>query len=131
MGGPTQETLRTLSDLRIRAVDIRKERKAAEAVRREAERLQRKRKEREAQRVRLEALRPRSEDVVWQELEDEINTRHYSGYDCAATLLFDLKALAEENGTKARFSTRLDALLLRHSGKKQFLKRITGLYGPK
>ena len=117
---------RTVSDLRERAVAIRVGREAAEAERREAERLQQEREAEEARRARIVALRQRGE-AVWGEIESEIDRRHASGYDRAAALLSDLKALAEEDGAAASFTDRVNDLRRRHSRKWGFIKRLEGL----
>ena len=117
---------RTVSDLRQRAAAIREGREAAEAERREAERLQQEREAEEARRARIVALRQRGE-AVWDEIESEIDRRHASGYDRAAALLSDLKALAGEDGAAASFTDRVNDLRLRHSRKWGFIKRLEGL----
>ncbi len=66
-------------------------------------------------------------EAAWGEVEDEIAKRNTSGYDRAATLLADLKALAEEDGAAAAFTHRLDDLRLRHSRKWGFIRRLEGL----
>ena len=117
---------RTVSDLRRRAAAIREGREAAEAEQREAGRLRQEREVEEARRVRIVALRQRGE-AAWDEVEDEIAKRNTSGYDRAATLIADLKALAEEDGAAAAFTHRLDDLRLRHSRKWGFIRRLEGL----
>ncbi len=117
---------RTVSDLRRRAAAIREGREAAEAEQREAGRLRQEREVEEARRVRIVALRQRGE-AAWGEVEDEVAKRNTSGYDRAATLLADLKALAEEDGAAAAFTHRLDDLRLRHSRKWGFIRRLEGL----
>ena len=124
--GAMRADLRTVSDLRTRAAAIREERKAAEAERRHAERMRQEREMEEARRARLDALRRRGEDV-WYEVESEVGKRNADGYDRAAALLFDLRTLAKQNGTMARFFDRLDAVRLRHERKKRFIERLAGL----
>ena len=121
-----QTARRTVSDLRRRAAAIHEEREAAEAERREAERLRREREAEEAQRARIAALRQRG-GAVWDEVESEIDRRHANGYDRAAALLSDLKALAEEDSATAAFAHRLDDLRLRHSRKRGFIGRLEEL----
>ncbi len=115
--------LRTVSELRARASEIRKARKDAEARQREARRLEAERREEEERRARLRNLRLRGEDV-WQDIENEINMRNVSAYDRAAALISDLRAIAEEDGASDAFSIRLNSLLSRHSRKGRFLERL-------
>ncbi len=117
---------RTVSDLRRRAAAIHESREAAEAERREAERLREEREAEKARRARIVALRQRGE-AVWDEIESEVERRHASGYDRAAALLADLKALAEEDGAAAVFAGRLDDIRRRHSRKWGFIKRLDDL----
>ncbi|MCY3755946.1 MAG: hypothetical protein OXG99_17870 [Alphaproteobacteria bacterium] len=117
---------RTVSDLRRRAAAIHEEKEAAEAERREAERLRQEREAEEAQRARVAALRQRGE-AVWDEIESEADRRHASGYDRAAALLSDLKALAEEDDAAAAFTDRLNDIRLRHSRKWGFIRRLEEL----
>ncbi len=119
----TQTGLRTVSVLRARASEIRKARKDAEARRREEERLRRERLEEEKRRARLRDLRLRGEEV-WRDIENEINRKNASAYDSAAALIFDLRTLAEEDGTVDAFSSRLDSLRSRHRRKGRFLERL-------
>ena len=125
-GGAGRTPLRTVSDLRRRAAAIREGREAAEAERREAERLRREREAEEARRGRLRVVRRKGE-AVWDEIETEIERRHASGYDQAAALLRDLKALAGEDGATAAYAGRLGDIRRRHSRKWGFIKRLEGL----
>ena len=118
--------LRTVSDLRARASEIGKARKAAEAERREARRLESERREEEKRRSRLRDLRLRGEEV-WQDIENEINMRDVSAYDRAVALISDLRTIAEEDGASDAFSSRLDSLRSRHSRKGRFLERLDSL----
>ena len=117
---------RTVSDLRTRAAAIHEERETAEVERREAERLRQEQEAERAQRARIVALRQRGE-AVWDEIESEVEKRHASGYDLAAALLADLKALAEEDGAAAVFAGRLDDIRRRHSRKWGFIRRLEEL----
>lgn len=56
-------------------------------------------------------------ETVWGEVETEIDRRNASGYDTAAGLLLDLKAIAEERRTTGNFDRRLQAIRERHSRK--------------
>ena len=130
---PTREAmqsgLRTVSGLRSRAATIREQRKAADAEQREVERRRKERKAEEVRRKRLDVLRQRGE-AVWSEVESQIAKRNASGYDRATALLFDLKALSEDNGSLALFLDRLHSLQSRHIQKKRFLQRLADLSRP-
>ena len=118
--------LRTVGDLRARWAVVRETRKRKETERREAARRRRKKEAEKARRARLDALK-RQGTSVWREVELEIERRNASGYDRAAGLLFDLKAIAAEEGTLAGFARRLDGLHARHARKGKFIERLQGL----
>ena len=115
--------LRTASHLRSRMSAIAAERRAAEAKQREAERERQRRLDESARRARLEALRRRG-DGAWREVETEIGRRNPRSYERAATLLLDLKSLAERDGTAAAYDARLRTLRERHASKKRFIERL-------
>ena len=119
---------RTAGALAQRAAEIRGERERAEAARRAAEQRRREEEAARARRERLVALRERGE-AVWQEIETEIARRNAPGYDHAAALLFDLQAIAAEDGALPGFVYRLDAIRDRHARKGRFLERLEGLGG--
>ncbi len=119
-------TLRSAGALRKRAEAIRKDREAAAAERRRAERQRQEKLAARATRARLRALRRRGEDV-WREVEAEVTRRNAAGYDRAANLLFDLRAIAEEDGAMDNFADRLNALRKRHERKQRFLERLRGV----
>lgn len=123
---PESPRLRSACALRDRAKAIGREREAAAIERRRTEREQRERREAEARRVRLAALRGREADV-WREVEAEIGRRNASAYDRAASLVSDLRAIAQEDGAMVEFSGRLKALHKRHERKQRFLERLHGL----
>jgi len=117
---------RTVGELRARAEAIRRAReqaaadKAAERLRQLAEKA---RKDREA---RLTALARRGESV-WHEIESEIERRDAPGYDKAAGLLADLKAIAEDQGTIEDFRRRIGAIRERHARKGNFIERLSAI----
>ena len=119
---PTR-ALRTIRALRARADDIRLAReradaeKAAEEKRRQTEAAER------ARQARLMAIQRRG-DSVWREVEAEIERRNAAGYDKAADLLSDLKAIAEQYGTSEAFLRRLLAIRERHARKERFIERL-------
>ena len=118
--------LRSAASLRNRASEIRKDREAAAAERRRAERLRQAQLEEQARRTRLAALRRRG-DSVWREVETEVGRRNASGYDRAASLIVDLRAVAEEDDAMADFTGHLDALCKRHARKQRFIERLRGV----
>jgi hypothetical protein len=91
--------------------------KAAADRRRQAEEAEK------ARLVRVEAVARRGESV-WQEVESEIERRNAIGYDKAATLLLDLRAIAETRGTLAEFGRRLHGIRERHARKERFVERL-------
>ena len=115
--------LRTVSELRARAREIRREREAAAAEQREARRLESERRKEEERRARLDSLRLCGESV-WQDIEDEISRKNVSAYDRAAVLISDLRTLAQEDGAEDAFSSRLDSLRFRHRRKGRLMERL-------
>ena len=121
--GEPQARRRTVADLRDRAEEIREARRVATAKRVEAERRRQAEEAERARRARIKAVRQRGESV-WGEIETEIERRNPSGYDRAVGLIFDLRALAEEDGTTEEFSKRVRSICHRHARKWSFLKRL-------
>lgn len=117
---------RTLATLRTRTAAVRAARERAESERREAERQRQAKAAEKARRARVAAVAERGEQA-WQEVETEAERRNASGYDRAAQLLADLKAIAEERGTSNAFLKRLAAIRERHAGKPRFLDRLDAL----
>ncbi|RWP63454.1 hypothetical protein [Mesorhizobium sp.] len=114
---------RSAGELRARADAIREAREREQSERREAERNRLETEEERARRARLDAIMRRGE-TVWREVETEIERRNAPGYDTAAGLLLDLKAIAEERGTVGEFAHRLQAIRERHIRKGRFIERL-------
>jgi hypothetical protein len=114
---------RTVGELRARAGAIRlaHEREAAEKV--AAERKRQAEEAEKARRARLVAIARRGEGV-WREVEGEIERRNATAYDRAASLLLDLRTVAEENGTAPDFAHRLATIRERHARKERLLERL-------
>jgi len=114
---------RTVGELRARAqtIGLARERAAAEKV--AAERKRRAEDAEKAQRARLVAIARRGEGA-WREVEGEIERRNAAGYDKAASLLFDLRVIADERGTAVDFARRLKSIRERHVRKEKFLERL-------
>ena len=123
---PASAVHRTVGAVRMRAREIAKARESAAAERREAERHRQAEEAEKARRARLKALKQRGEGV-WREIGAEIERRNASGYDRAATLLFDLQALAIEEGSQADFRRRLASIRVRHEKKGKFIERLNRL----
>ena len=114
---------RTVGELRARANAIAVAREQ-EAAKKAAAKLKREAREAEkARRARLDAILRRGENV-WHEIETEIKRRNPNGYDKAASLLLDLRAIADERGAMTDFAMRLRAIRERHAGKGRFLERL-------
>ena len=117
---------RTVGELRQRAAALRLARERAAAERLEAERRRQAEKAENARRARLTALMRRGESV-WREVEDEIEHRNAPAYDRAAGLLFDLEAIAGEQGALADFTRRVEAIRERHARKGKLIERLKTL----
>ena len=117
---------RTVGELRrrARALALAREQAAAEKV--AAERKLQAEKADKARRARLVAIRRRGEGV-WKEVADDIDRGSATSYDKAALLLFDLKAVAEEQGAIDDFLRRLRAIRQQHSRKGRLIERLSGL----
>ncbi|NJO53735.1 MAG: hypothetical protein HC829_01865, partial [Bacteroidales bacterium] len=90
---------------------------------------ERKRRDEEAERARCARLATieRRGESVWQEIEAEIERRNATGYDKAATLLADLRAIAETKGSTETFTRRLRTIRERHARKERFIERLKKL----
>lgn len=117
---------RSVGELHARAHAIRTQRERAEADKARAERKRQAEEAEKSRRARLDAIARRGEGV-WREIEAEIERRNASGYDKAASLLLDLKAIAGERGAIGDFIRRLGAIRARHARKERFIERLRGL----
>lgn len=117
---------RTVGELRSRARAIRLARERAKAEKAAAERRRQAEEAAKARRVRLDMIARRGESV-WREIETEIERRNAAGYDRAASLLLDLRALAEERGMIKDFARRLRAIRERHARKERFIERLAAM----
>ncbi len=114
---------RTVGELRTRALAIGITREQVSAAKVAAE-LERQTQEAEkARQARLLAIARRGEGV-WREVESEIERRNAGAYDTAASLLMDLRAVAEERGAMPDFEKRLWAIRDRHARKERFIDRL-------
>jgi hypothetical protein len=124
---PEPATHRTVSVLRMRAKEIAEARERAEVERLEAERRRQAAEAEKARRARLEILKQRGASSVWREIEQEIERRNPAGYDNAMSLLFDVQALAMEEGNRDDFDRRLGSIRARHEKKAKFIERLSKL----
>jgi hypothetical protein len=123
---PPSVPLRTVGALRMRALEIAEARERAAAESREREGRRQAEEAEKARLARLTALKRRGEGV-WREIEDEIERRSAPGYDRAASLLLELKALAAEDGSQGEFARRLAAIRARHERKGKLIERLIEL----
>jgi hypothetical protein len=114
---------RTVGELRARARALGLAREHAAARKLAAERKRQVEEAEKARRVRLDTIARRGESV-WRDVEAEIERSNATGYDRAASLLLDLRAVAEERGAMPDFEKRLRAIRERHAHKKQFVVRL-------
>lgn len=114
---------RTVGDLRARALAIGITREQLAAAKVAAEQKRQTAEAEKARQARLSAIVRRGEDV-WREVESEIERRNAGAYDKAASLLMDLRAVAEERGAMPDFEKRLRAIRDRHAGKARFIDRL-------
>nr|WP_294509063.1 hypothetical protein [uncultured Rhodopila sp.] len=124
--GAPQAARRTAAELLARAEVQREEREAAEARKSAEQRRLADERARKEERARRDALIRRGE-AVWREIEADIETSSAKGYTAAASLLSEMREIAEERGQTVDFARRLVAIRERHERKKQFLIRIRGL----
>jgi hypothetical protein len=117
---------RTAAALRERAEDIRRAAEEAAAARQEEEGRRAAALAERARRIRVGLLAKRGE-AAWDALEAEIERRNAAGYDAAAVMLADLRALAAERDALAGFATRLADIRARHARKGQFIARLAAL----
>lgn len=117
---------RTVGQLRASAELIRHARERTQAEKAAAEQRRRDEEAERARRARLEDTRRRGESV-WREIESEIDRRNATGYDKAATLLLDLRAISEEKGEHEDFVRRLKEIRDRHARKERFIERLAKL----
>jgi uncharacterized Zn finger protein len=63
-------------------------------------------------------------------VEAEIGRRNPKGYDNAASLLADLRAIAEERGAIEDFARRVRMIRERHAQKGRFIERLAAIEQP-
>ena len=117
---------RTAEELRARSKEVCKERQIAEIKRAEEER-ERRRQEKERIRLhRIDEIAKRGE-AAWSDIDDYMQIKSGRVYDEAAQLLFDLKTIADRDGTTEHFSRRLEDVRRRYANRPRFIERIERL----
>lgn len=114
---------RTVGDLRTRAHAIGVVREQAAAAKVAAEQKRQTEEAEKARQARLLAIARRGEGV-WREVESEIERRNAGAYDKAASLLMDLRTVAEQRGAMPDFEKRLRAIREQHARKERFIDRL-------
>jgi hypothetical protein len=117
---------RTAGEIRSRARAIRLALDQAKAEEAAADRRRRAEEDENIRRLRIDLIARRGEDA-WHEVEGEIERRNAAGYDRAAALLFDLRAIAEMQGALDAFVSRIRAIRERHARKERFIQRLAAL----
>jgi hypothetical protein len=117
---------RTVGELRARATEIAAARKRASETAAQVERERREAEEAQARKKRLAAVAARGE-LVWRDVENEIERRNAAGYDRAKALLVDLRDVATSQERTNEFERRVGALRQQHARKGQFIDRLRSL----
>jgi len=108
----------------LEAAATRREEHENELARRaEKERKRREALEAKARTKHLDALAKR-ENAAWKEVEQLVSSKRPNAYDDAVVLLRDLRDLAERAKKPERFTSKITALTVCHSGKRSFVARL-------
>jgi hypothetical protein len=114
---------RTAGELRDAAAAYKAEIAKAVAERRRAEAAEKEVKKAAAYAKHLDDLSAR-EASAWMRAAALIETKNQRDYDTAVTLLCDLRALAERNGSLGVFTKRIDDLRRQHQRKPSLMERF-------
>ncbi len=117
---------RTVGELRSRAQSIRLARQRTEAEKAAADSKRQVEVAEKARRAQLDEIARRGESV-WSEIESEIERRNAPGYDKAASLLLDLRTIAEERSAVEDFASQLRTIRERHARKARFIERLAAI----
>jgi hypothetical protein len=117
---------RTVGEPRSRAQAIGLARQRTEADNADAQRKRQAEVAEKARPARLDTIARRGESV-WSEIESEIEGRNAPGYDKAASLLLDLRTIAEERGAIEDFAGRLRTIRERHARKERLIERLAAI----
>ena len=114
---------RTVADLLDGSARFRNERERREAQARTAEFARREARQARAYQRQLDRL-AQDEEQAWARAESLISTKKPNDYETAVTLLTDLHALAERDGSTDDFDRRISALRLEHARKPALIRRL-------
>jgi hypothetical protein len=117
---------RTVGEVLARAEEIATDRVRVAAAKRAADKRRHAEQAEQARRARLLAVKRRGESA-WRDVEADIEQRNAAAYDRAASLLEDLRAIAEEHGSADEFARRLRTIRERHAQKKRFIERLAAM----
>lgn len=119
---------RTVGEL-LQAAQARAEERRQAKARKRAEEAARREREAAAARAKyLDEIAGR-QPQLWARIDSLIATKQPNRYDEAASLLTDLRDLAQRDGKEREFSTKLESIHAAHARKPSFLERLrkTGL----
>jgi len=117
------ENGRTVGELLAAAEHRRVTRERAEAESRAAEAARREREAASARAAYLDSLVGK-EEILWQQVESNVELKNARGYDEALRLLTNLGDLAERANQKAEFHARLAEFRERHARKPALQSRL-------
>ena len=122
-GSPPATPGRTAAQLWEAAADRKEARVKAMEQRRREEEARKAAAQAAAKAKRLDQLATRTE-AAWEKVAEWIETRRPGDYDLAVSLLRDLQALAEREGSSDAFSKRFGELRARHERKPTLQERF-------
>jgi hypothetical protein len=114
---------RTAGELLARAEALSESRRREQAARQAREAAEREAEAAKRRRLRLQALMG-AEERLWQEVDQLIGTRQAKSYDCAVSLLEDLRDLAAMGGAAEAFTRRMQGLAAQHMKKPSLIRRF-------
>lgn len=117
---------RTVAELRAQAETIRRRREQTEADRRARENARHEREQAQRRAAYLDSLVGK-EETLWQKINQLITTKQPKRYDEAVALLKDLRDLADRQGKRSGFITKLEKLCAEHARKPALIERICPL----
>ena len=120
---PTDVPRRTAGEISARAEVLAEEREKKEAEKRAREKALQERERAENRKKHLDSIAGKENDL-WAEVNKLIATKQPKRYDEAMSLLRDLHDLADVQGKKAGFSSRMSALYAQHERKPSLVDRF-------